>query len=425
MLCYVIYTCRGFRQMQSDSRYRPNSEDVVSQKRKRPPKKEQSSSASGVRTVDFAPVVSKASPLQGLDLPKPFGRVEGGVYSVNEDLTRALGFARSLPGETNAQRGRAADKAGDNDTPWYSVEPARRCYAEELRFTARVSSPAVIKAFATVPRERFVGPGPWRIRSPMNMDEYWSTADADPRHVYHDVLIALDEMRGINNGQPSLWARIFDHLDIQRGEKVLHLGCGTGYYTAIAAELVGRAGWVKAVEIDATLAQVARIALASWRQVTFIHADGANCPFEPADVVIASAGATHLPPSWLNALKLGGRLVFPMTTAESLAAAELSTDKIALSAGGGPGAMLLVVRKTEDEFTARFLCRAGFIHFQGARDQDADRRLAAALVRDWGSSVRSLRRDCHAEDETCWLHGAGWCLSRRTNAGALSHAKPA
>ena len=87
-----------------------------------------------------------------------------------------------------------------------SVEQVRRWYAEELRFTARVSSPSVVDAFATVPRERFVGPGPWLIKSPMNLAEYWMTEDADPRRVYHDVLIALDEARGINNGQPSLWA---------------------------------------------------------------------------------------------------------------------------------------------------------------------------------------------------------------------------
>src|ERR1700693_4513626 len=49
------------------------------------------------------------------------------------------------------------------------VEQARHRYAEELRFTARVSSPAVVGAFATVPREFFVGPGPWRVKSPMNM----------------------------------------------------------------------------------------------------------------------------------------------------------------------------------------------------------------------------------------------------------------
>lgn len=85
-----------------------------------------------------------------------------------------------------------------------SIKDARRWYAEELRFAAKVSSRALTDAFATVPRERFVGPGPWRVRSPLRMREYWTTEDADPRHVYHDALIALDEAREINNGQPSL-----------------------------------------------------------------------------------------------------------------------------------------------------------------------------------------------------------------------------
>src|SRR4051794_13887748 len=83
-----------------------------------------------------------------------------------------------------------------------SLIQARRRYAEELRYTAKVSSSAVVDAFATVPRERFVGQGPWQVKSPMNLAEYWTTGDADPRHVCHDVLIALDKARGINNGQP-------------------------------------------------------------------------------------------------------------------------------------------------------------------------------------------------------------------------------
>jgi protein-L-isoaspartate(D-aspartate) O-methyltransferase len=388
----------------------------VPQKHKRPQKTGQSQKTE----QSLGPAVGgqQALPTQGLDLPRPFGRVEGGVYSLSEGLTGALKFARSLPCQAPASQARAAEQAQKNSTSSHSVEEVRRWYAEELRFTARVSSPAVIEAFATVPRERFVGPGPWRVRSPMNMDEYWSIKDVDPRHVYHDVLIALDEGRGINNGQPSLWARLFDHLDIKAGEQILHLGCGTGYYSAIAAELVGRAGQVSAVDIDKKLAAQAHVALAPWPQVSVIHGDGARTSFDPVDVIIASAGATHPPLSWIAALKLGGRLLLPMTTAESLGDAELSTAKIALSAGGGPGAMLLVVRQAEDEFSARFLCRAGFIHFQGVRDQDAERRLAAALVLDWGGSVGSLRCDSHAENETCWLHGRGWCLSRRAANGA-------
>src|SRR5438128_247694 len=101
-----------------------------------------------------------------------------------------------------------------------SLRMARRCYAEELSFSAHIGSRAVIDAFATVPRERFLGPGPWMIKSPMRMGDYWMTGDADPRHVYHDVLIALDASRGINNGQPSLWIALFDQLGLASGEHV-------------------------------------------------------------------------------------------------------------------------------------------------------------------------------------------------------------
>jgi hypothetical protein len=60
------------------------------------------------------------------------------------------------------------------------IERARRSFAEELRHTAHVRSPAVVEAFATVPRELFAGPGPWRVLSPMRGRDYWTTDDADP-----------------------------------------------------------------------------------------------------------------------------------------------------------------------------------------------------------------------------------------------------
>jgi protein-L-isoaspartate(D-aspartate) O-methyltransferase len=275
------------------------------------------------------------------------------------------------------------------------VQAARLSYAEELHFTAHIRSPAIRAAFATVPRERFVGAGPWRIRSPMDhLSEYWTTPDADPRAVYHDVLIALDETRQINNGQPSLWAFLLDQLDVAAGEQVLHLGCGTGYYTAVVAELAGPTGKITAVEIDADLAEKARIALEPWPQITVSNADGSNLSCEPADLIIASAGATHPVTAWLDALKPGGRLLFPMTASRR-------------------GGMLLVTREAEGSFAAHFLCRVGFIGFRGARDPDTGRRLATALARDWGEAVQSLRRDSHAKGRTCWLHGEGWCLSRR------------
>jgi protein-L-isoaspartate(D-aspartate) O-methyltransferase len=161
----------------------------------------------------------------------------------------------------------------------HSIEEARQHYAEELRFTAKLGSRVIVDAFATVPRERFLGPGPWRVLSPMAMAEYWTTQDADPRHLYHDVLIAIDEERRLNNGQPSLWARMYDHLELSRGEHVVHVGAGTGYYSAILAQIVGRAGRVTAIEVDPILAARAKESLAAaWPQAAVFAADGFHFP---------------------------------------------------------------------------------------------------------------------------------------------------
>ncbi|TRL32752.1 methyltransferase domain-containing protein [Methylosinus sporium] len=276
-----------------------------------------------------------------------------------------------------------------------AIAAARRAYAEELLFTTHMRSPALLAAFASVPRERFLGPGPWRVRSDWDFAAgYWTTADADPRHVYHDVLIALDESLGLNNGRPALWAFLLDRLNIAPNESVIHLGCGAGYYTAILAELVGPRGRVTALDIHQEIAAKARRALSGYDQVAVEHADGAKAFLTPADVIVASAGATHPLPGWLAVLKVGGRLLFPMTPTQ------------------GHGGMLLIQRLGEQELSARFLCGAAFYEFSGARDPEISARLTAAIARDRGAGVKSLRCDAHAEDETCWLHGEGWCLSR-------------
>ena len=200
-----------------------------------------------------------------------------------------------------------------------TTESARRWFAEELRHTARVQSPAVVKAFATVPREHFSGPGPWRLLSPMRGADYWTTEDADPRHLYHDVLVAIDESRRLNNGQPSLWACLYNQLGLAAGQHVVHVGVGTGYYTAILAEIVGRGGHVTAVEIDPGLAEQARSNLASaWPQATVITADGFTFrPERPADAIVVNAGVSHLSLAWLDALAAGnGRLLVPRISAD-------------------------------------------------------------------------------------------------------------
>ena len=240
----------------------------------------------------------------------------------------------------------------------HSIEEARQRYAEELRFTAKLRSRPVVEAFATVPRERFLGSGPWRVLSPMAMAEYWTTDDADPRHLYHDVLIAIDEERRLNNGQPSLWARMYDQLELGRGEHVVHVGAGTGYYSAILAEIVGRAGRVTAIEVDPILAARAKENLAAaWPQATVVATDGFLFqPDRPADALVVNAGVTHFSPVWLDALAAeNGRLLVPLTNAERWGCFLL------IRQGGDP-----------DRYAARFAGRVGIIPCAGGRDPAAD-----------------------------------------------------
>ena len=84
--------------------------------------------------------------------------------------------------------------------------------------------------------------GRCEILSLWNMRDYWTPPVASPTAAYHDVIIAYDEKRYLNNGQPSLWAFVFDKLNVVPGDRVLHLGCGMGYYTAVLAELAGPTG---------------------------------------------------------------------------------------------------------------------------------------------------------------------------------------
>jgi protein-L-isoaspartate(D-aspartate) O-methyltransferase len=286
-----------------------------------------------------------------------------------------------------------------------SIEEARQRYAEELRFTAKVGSRAVVEAFASVPRERFLGPGPWRVLSPMAMAEYWTTEDADPRHLYHDVLIAIDEERRLNNGQPSLWARMYDQLELSRGDHVVHIGAGTGYYSAVLAEIVGRAGRVTAIEVDPTLAARATENLATaWPQATVVAADGFRFrPDHPADAIVINAGVTHLSAVWLDALAAeNGRLLVPLTNAERW------------------GGFLMITRQPGDprRYAARFAGRVGIIPCVSGRDAAAEERLTAALAKGDFTAIRSLRRAPEDPDHTCWLAGDGWWLSTALAAEA-------
>ena len=271
------------------------------------------------------------------------------------------------------------------------VEAARERYAQEFASTAHVTSAAVIRAFARVPREHYLGPGPWRIFQPYGRF-YWTTPDTDPRHLYHDVLVAIDEQRLLNNGQPSFLASLIEALGLEAGEHVVHVGCGTGYYTAILAELVGPGGRVTAMDVDAALAARSRDNLADLSHVTVVHGDGGEHEAGPADAIFVNAGATHPRPIWLDSLRPRGRLLLPLT---------------GLSRTG----WVLKVIRQDQGYAAQFVSSIVIFPCAGARDPDTARLLDEAFMSGGWAAVHSLRRDVHPGETSCWLHTDTLCLS--------------
>ncbi len=239
----------------------------------------------------------------------------------------------------------------------------KQFFTEEIRAAAALpegsETERVLRAFATVPREDHVGAGPWLLRSPLFGMASRRTPDANPSHLYHNVLIALDEEQGINIGDPSMWARFFARTSITQGSSVLQVGAGSGYYTAILAELVGKHGRVLATETNGNLADFATDALDDRRNVSFRKGNGAtdiDAEDGPFDLVVAFAGVTHPARSWINCLKPDGRMLIPLTNESWW------------------GAMALLERDGMD-FNATTLGRCGFFPCLGARDAQTAERI--------------------------------------------------
>jgi protein-L-isoaspartate(D-aspartate) O-methyltransferase len=189
---------------------------------------------------------------------------------------------------------------------------ARRVYAEDIRNRKQISSLRLLRAVSAVPRENFLGKGPWRVRSE-TARSYRSTKSADPIHLYQDVLVAIDEGQKLDTGLPSLWVHLFDLLNIKKNERVAQVGCGLGYYSAILSEVVGARGMVLAIDCDKKLVERARANLREYSNVEVVHGDGCCDVGGQADVIIVHAGFTHPQPLWIKSLRNAGRLLVPLT----------------------------------------------------------------------------------------------------------------
>jgi len=154
----------------------------------------------------------------------------------------------------------------------------------------------LLAAMSTVPRHEFVS------------QQNWNEAYAD-----HPIPIAEKQ----TTSQPYMIAAMIQAAEIKPEDRVLEIGAGSGYQTALLAELARQ---VFAVERYSSLAETAQKTLErlGYRNAKIVTADGSLGLPEaaPYDAIIVSAAAPRIPQALVDQLAVGGRLLIPVGEAD-------------------------------------------------------------------------------------------------------------
>jgi protein-L-isoaspartate(D-aspartate) O-methyltransferase len=286
-----------------------------------------------------------------------------------------------------------------------------RCaYAKQILESVGVKELHIEAAFAAVPREHYLGPGPWLRFG--GISTYTPTPSDDPVYVYTDRLFGIIPSQNLNNGQPSLHVALMANAGLAPGQHVVHVGVGTGYYSAILAHIVGPLGRVTGIEFDTGLASRATANLSSVSNVRVIPADAFTVPFDPADVIYVNAGVSRIPIAWLDGLREGGRLILPMSSRSAFKSIEPGAMDLPRLARMASFSVIFRIERRGDEYHVGLTMPGGFIPAEGnGKDATADAALVAALESGGAKNVTRLYRRDDLPEERCWLRGEGWCLA--------------
>lgn len=177
-----------------------------------------------------------------------------------------------------------------NGSDGYEIARARM--VEQLRAHYQIRDERVLEVMNTVPRHLFV-------------------PDALRAQAYKDNALPLSVGQTIS--QPFIVARMTELLELEGKERVLEIGSGSGYQTAVLSHLCRK---VFAIERIPSIAAEAKARLMSlgYRNISYRVGDGTLGweVYAPFDAVLVAAGGPDIPQPLLDQLEIGGRLVIPI-----------------------------------------------------------------------------------------------------------------
>jgi protein-L-isoaspartate(D-aspartate) O-methyltransferase len=175
------------------------------------------------------------------------------------------------------------------------------CLVDQLIKEKYLKTPAIIEAFRKVKRADFVPNGIKEEKGEDFANEYNA-----PLPIGYGQTVS----------QPLTVALMLELLQPKPGDKVMDIGSGSGWQTALLCQIVGPKGFVYAIEVIPDLRDFGQgnIRKYGFKNTEFICGDGSKGLSDqaPFDKIIVAADAPEVPKALKDQLKIGGRLVLPV-----------------------------------------------------------------------------------------------------------------
>jgi protein-L-isoaspartate O-methyltransferase len=281
-------------------------------------------------------------------------------------------------------------------------------------------------------------PFAWGLRAP-DPEQPWAKLYGDETLVTRVGALHADHAQGedrptglptSSSTLPGLIVRMLHLLDPQAADRVLDVGTGSGYSAALLAHRVGDA-LVTSIDVDPYLVHAARERLAGFGRTPRVEVADAtgSLPDNEYDRIIATVSVRPIPPSWLGALRPGGRIVATIVGTSLLISAEMGPDGIARGQVQPDPASFMRTRQDAD-----YPSRLDDV-YAAARDQPGEqvRELTGPIPDLWADwELRCLyeldspdieNRSATCEDGTqlLWLLAADGSWTRADETSATIH----